>query len=265
MTQSSAWTKKDDRQRLYVTEGVILFRRPLKESSVMLDVLSQNLGIIPVIAQGIKKENNKNTGLIEPGNQLELTLYKTGESKWWYYRSGSFIRNFHGDPYANVVIQAAFELIMQMMIEEDDHEIFYSLLLDYLNYVPECNRNVIAIYWRFILAVFRLMGVPLDFSSCAMCEQTGNHLVAYYPRLHGMICGSCYKPAMEGYLIDIDVPTGQLIEKIPIIGNYLDEIEIPANIFRTMNRIVRLHAEENLHKTLRWNALEILEKMLYYA
>ncbi len=255
----------DDRNRLYVTEGVILRRMPLRETSVMMDVLTKNLGLIPIIAKGARKNQSKLIGLLEPNNQLELTLYKTPDSKWWYFRSGAFIANYHADPVTNTVIQAAFESILQILIHEVDSEDFYELLTRFLSYIVEHREGAVLIYWRFMLAAYRLLGIPLDLEQCVLCDRENIEAAAYFPRRHGLVCVSCQNPAMEDYIIRIDTDTAHLLQKMPVIGKFLDELEIPANVFRTMNRILRLHAEENIHTHFNLKSLEILEKMLYYA
>ncbi len=236
---------------------------PLRETSVLLDVLTKNLGLIPVVAQGARKDKSKLVGMLETNNRLEMTLYKTPDSKWWYFRAGSFIENYHADPITNTCIQAAFEVMLQIMIDESDAEVFFELLCRYLAYIVDHRKNGVAVFWRFMLAVYRLMGIPLNLEQCVLCNHEDIDASAYFPRHHGVVCASCRKPAMEDYLVHIDSDTTQFFKKLPVIGNLLGELTIPAHVFRTVNRILRLHAEENLHKNFNLKSLEILEKMIY--
>ncbi len=253
----------EDRNRLYVTEGIVLRRMPLRETSILLDVLTTNLGMIPVVAKGARSTGSKLVGLLEPNNRLEITLYKTQDAKWWYFRSGSFMRNYHADPVTNTCIQAAFEVILQIMIDESDSDVFFELLCRFLDYVVEHPKNSVAVFWRFMLAVLRFMGIPLNLEQCVLCDREGIQASAYYPRQHGMVCDSCRKPVMEDYLVHVDVDTAQLLGRLPVIGNYLDDLTIPVHVFRTVNRILRLHIEENMHRQFNLKSLEILEKLIY--
>ncbi len=56
------------------TKGIIIKKVNFRETSIILDVLTPEFGVISIIAKGIRKQKSKNTGLLEILNELELNL-----------------------------------------------------------------------------------------------------------------------------------------------------------------------------------------------
>jgi len=63
------------------TKGIIIKKVNFRETSIILDVLTSEFGVISVIAKGIRKQKSKDTGLLEILNELELNLYKNPNSE----------------------------------------------------------------------------------------------------------------------------------------------------------------------------------------
>ena len=83
-----------EKSREIILNGIILRKVPFRETSIILDIFANTLGIIPVMAKGIRKEKSRNAGLTEILNELELVLYKNPSSEWYIYKSASLIKAF---------------------------------------------------------------------------------------------------------------------------------------------------------------------------
>jgi len=51
----------------------------------------------------------------------------------------------------------------------------------YLNYIKTVKRNGIAIFWRFLLRIYKIYGISLDLQTCVICERFFGEISVYYP------------------------------------------------------------------------------------
>lgn len=66
-------------KRVSLEPAFILHRRPYRETSVLLDVFSQEYGRISLLAKGIRKKNNRLAGMLQPFVPLYITWAGNGE------------------------------------------------------------------------------------------------------------------------------------------------------------------------------------------
>lgn len=66
-------------KRVLLEPAFILHRRPYRETSVLLDVFSQEYGRISLLAKGIRKKNNRLAGMLQPFVPLFITWAGNGE------------------------------------------------------------------------------------------------------------------------------------------------------------------------------------------
>ena len=251
-------TKMHDRERSIKTKGIIFRKTPFKESSLILEVFSKDLGKISVIAKGIKKEKSKKTGLIETLNELEFILHKSSSSEWYILKSQTLIKAhlFETDFQTNIVMQAAVEIYRQMIISEIEVENYYNLLKTYFNFIQKIEKNKIAIFWRFLLRIFKESGIEMNTHNCAIC-QNNKTFTAFYPLKNGFICDECFQPVMEESVIIIFKKSSEIIQKLEIIGKVIDEIDISKNEIKQLNRIFLIHLSEHFHKRFHLKSLEM--------
>ena len=60
-------------QRVYLQNSYIIHRRPYRETSVLLDVFSEDYGKISLIARGIRSHKSKLAGILQPFKLLRLS------------------------------------------------------------------------------------------------------------------------------------------------------------------------------------------------
>ncbi|HHE38648.1 MAG TPA: DNA repair protein RecO [Candidatus Cloacimonetes bacterium] len=246
------------RERSIKTKGIIFRKTPFKESSLILEVFSKDMGKISVIAKGIKKEKSKSTGLIEILNELEFVLHKSSASEWYILKSQSLIKAylFETDFQTNVVMQAAVEIYRQMIISEIDAENYYDLLITYFDFLPKIRKNKIAIFWRFLLRIFKESGIEMNVQNCIICFQNKS-FVSFYPLKNGFVCKECNQRIMEEAMINISSRSAEIFQKLEIIGKVIDEIEISKNEIKQINRIFLVHLSEHFHKRFHLKSLEM--------
>ncbi len=67
--------------RLYQTEGIVLGTRLRGEASLLVDVLTPDLGLVTAIAQGVRKVTSKLRGHIGYGSVVRVSLVR-GKEYW---------------------------------------------------------------------------------------------------------------------------------------------------------------------------------------
>ncbi|MDP8201051.1 MAG: DNA repair protein RecO [Candidatus Tenebribacter burtonii] len=241
------------------TKGIIIKKINFRETSIILDVLTPQYGVISIMAKGIRKQKSKNTGLLEILNELELDLYKNPSSEWYIYKSSQIINAhlFNIDLSTSILMQAAVEVIRQIIISIDDSQAIYKLLETYLQFIRTVNKNGIAIFWRFLLKLYKVMGIEFNISNCIECSQR-KQFFAYFPQKHGFICEDCYHPVNNDQVFKINENAADLISKLKNIGNYIEEITISKPTVKQLNRIFITHLSEHFNKKIHLKSIELL-------
>ena len=242
------------------TTGIIFRKTPFKETSLILEVFTQEFGKISIIAKGIKREKSKDLGLTEFLNELELVLHKTNE--WYILKSATLIKShlFEVDFNKNILMQAAVEIYRQLIIPQEDSKKLYELLMKYFNYLKQVNINGIAIFWRFLLRVFVISGIELNVIKCVNCRKQEKDFIGYFPQKNGFICKNCYRPVFDSLIIKISNEVTSIFSNIYQIGNILDKIEISKSTIKQINRIFLIHLSEHFHKKFHLKSIELYEK-----
>jgi DNA repair protein RecO (recombination protein O) len=66
---------------VYLQPALILQHRPYRESSLLLEVFTQDYGVITVIAKGVRKEKSRTAGLLLPFALINLSFLNKNEVK----------------------------------------------------------------------------------------------------------------------------------------------------------------------------------------
>ena len=241
------------------TKGIIIKKVNFRETSIIIDVLTPDFGVIPVMAKGIRKQKSKNTGLIELLNELELVLYKNPTSEWYIYRSSHLINAhlFNIEHTTSILMQAPVEVIRQIIISPDDSLEIYELLETYLKFIKTIKKNQIAIFWRFLLKLCKIIGIEFNTYYCIECEQQ-KLFYAYFPQKHGFICNDCYHPVNDEQVFKLNIDAADLISKLNNIGNYINDIPISKSSIKQINPIFLIHLSEHFHKKIHLKSIELL-------
>lgn len=246
-------------KREICVKGIILKKQKYSETSLILDVFSEENGLITVIAKGVRKKNSKTIGLLETLNELEFTLYKNPGSEWHIFKDGEIITFYLKDVTfeINVLMQAAAEIYRQLILDLNDYKILYELITQYLEFIRSIPKNGIVIFWRFLLRLFKIIGIELIIKTCIECNKL-EHFYAYYPQKHGFICRNCFRPLHEKNVIRLTQQSAYLLANFMHMGKMLDDLELEKTTIQQMNRIFLLHLSEHFHKRFYLKTVEML-------
>lgn len=178
------------------TKGIVIGETPFKESSKILNILTEDYGLIGVISKGCRNVKSKLRGVSNKMNYAEYTLnYKeNGLSTLIEGDNLSSFKNNYIDMHRAVYSFFVMDLVNQVLKENNSKEIF-PILRDALLGIdkglsPELVSDIVE------LKLLPFLGVSLNLGSCSVCGREDN-LLTLDMTSGGMICRDCYE---EGYL-----------------------------------------------------------------
>ncbi len=246
-------------RRDFKTSGVVLRKTPFKETSLIVELFTQHLGRISVIAKGVRKEKKAEGGLLDILNELDLVLHKNPQSSMFIVVSAELIRSWYRDIDFNngLLLQACIEVFRQLEMQREDILPLYDLMIKYFNYIHKKRKNGIAIFWRLLIRILNIYGIDIDVSNCIKCGRKTDDLTAFFPQKNGFICNKCYLPAYEESTLRISGKSAEVLSKIMFIGNIMEDMEISNETTSQINKIFLLHLSEHFHQNFHLKSLEL--------
>ncbi|GMQ47689.1 DNA repair protein RecO [Vibrio sp. 10N] len=143
----------------------VLHRRPYSESSLILDVFSEEYGRVTLLSKGARSKRSNLKGALQPFTPLLLKWSGNGSMKTLRQAEAISL----GLPLSGVNLYSAMyvnELIARVLASEIA---FPDLFHDYLQALTELahNTNPEPALRRFELALLSAMGYGVDFLHCA--------------------------------------------------------------------------------------------------
>lgn len=235
--------------------GLILNTYPYSESSLILKVITWDHGLISIIAKGIRRKQ----GSLTRFGEYEFQLYPPKEEGLYLLKDHSLIRDFstYPSPQSWTVADCGLELFSKILYPQPDNREYYTLITEYLKYLQKTKHNGILIFWRMFSRLLRLMGVPLNLSTCAICNQK-QALIAYNPSGE-LICNDCKMnlPFEHGFRA-LNPNAQNIITLLPEIGNHLSEIKITQKDITQINELFLFHYAAMQKHNLKLKSLNVL-------
>jgi DNA repair protein RecO (recombination protein O) len=219
----------DERQRVELQEGFILHRRPYRESSLLLDVLSRDYGRVALVAKGVRGKRAKGGALLQPFNRLSLSW--TGRSDLQTLTGVEWGRpSRHLDAprlYCGLYMN---ELLTRFLHRHDPHpELF-------VNYAASVNALAEGAHVERTLRLFELTllrevgyGLQLD------CEAPGGQRIE---------AGKRYEYLPERGPTEAERPSAAAVDGVVLIGlreRRLDNDAVLADAKRLLRRVIAHH------------------------
>lgn len=238
-----------EKNREFKLQGIILKKRDFRDTSLILDVFTPEFGMISLMAKGVKNLKSRSTGLLEQMNELDFVLYKNPVSEWYIYKNSELLSAHLLDTnyQTAVLMSCAAEIYQQLILEKADFIHLYELLKQYLDYIRSVPINGVAVFWRFLLRMFQILGIHFDISNCSFCDKSAV-FAAYYPQKHGFICKKCYLTINRDQIFPLTTSQAKILSALPHIGNVLSALEITNPDMIQINNIFLTHLSEHFHK-----------------
>ncbi len=180
------------------TKGIVLSEIPYKETSKILNVLTEDFGLIGIVSKGCKNIKSKLRGVSNKMNYGEYTIiYKEqGLSTLIEGNNIDSFKNIYTDIKKAVYSSYIMDLVNQVLKENNNKDIFYLLLssLVKINNGLSCEliSNIVEI------KLLSYLGVEINLDSCVLCGSKDNILTLDLNN-GGVICRNCYQ---EGYIFN---------------------------------------------------------------
>ena len=180
------------------TKGIVLTETPYSETSKILNVLTDEFGLIGIIAKGCKSLKNKLRGVSNKMCYSEYTInYKAnGLSTLIEGVTINSFKNIYNDMKKAMYSFYLMDLVSQVLKENNDKEIF-NLLVPALTKIndglsPELISNIVEI------KLLDYLGVALNLDECVLCGNKED-LITIDITSGGVICKNCYN---DGYIMN---------------------------------------------------------------
>jgi hypothetical protein len=241
-------------------DAIVLHKAQWKESSFLVTLMTDKMGIIKAIVQGARKEKSPFFSLFELGNHLEIvlsdrptaSLYKLTDSTLHSSHlslRGHSLPDLRSNPltYPQLLsLQIALEMYAQLVITEAEAEEFFKLLLSFIEYLPSVKSNHLLVNWRFLIRLSDFLGFPIVFWEGNKYEFSDKEEV--------------FKTYDEDFLRTIR----RWLEILPNAGRYINEANILDSSCCLMNKFIFDWYNTHLNKRLHKNALEMYLDFIHY-
>lgn len=173
--------------------GLVLNKRDLRETSIIVDFYTREFGKISAILKGIRTEPEKFASNLEPFSLNEIIFYRKTHSNLHLVSQADKINNFTGIRQSVEKASTAsfmMELVGSIMQAEDKNEEIFNLSLSSLKEL-ETNYNPEKIATIFKIKMLSLSGFKPHFDSCVSCLEKISGQSKFSLALGGLLCPQC--------------------------------------------------------------------------
>ena len=242
-------------------KGIVLKISPYSESSQIVKVYCSRLGLISILAKGLRKSGALSP--LVPLFEYEFNLYAPLEHGLYLYVDSSLIKEtlLFDKPDCWAAAEAGIEVMSQILIPDEEAELYYELLRQYLDYLGKGGLKAIAVWWRFFRRILALSGYELRELGCEQCSCASAKITGLDLKTGNVLCRDCAleHPGDESLLclspLGID-----LLAMLPEIGLHLDKIKLDRRLVTEMDSFLLAYFESRYHKTLKLKSLSVLEQ-----
>ena len=217
------------------TKGIVLSETPYSETSKILNLLTEDFGLIGVISKGCRNVKNKLRGVSNKMNYCEYTInYKEkGLSTLIEGSTINSFKNIYTDMKKALYAFYLMDIVSQVLKESNNKNIF-NLLIPALTKIndglsPELISNIVEI------KLLDYLGVTLNLNSCVLCGEENNLLTVDLVN-GGVICKNCYQ---DGYIMNNRaLHLMQLLQKVDL--RKIETLEITDDeIFKEIDKFIQ--------------------------
>ena len=216
------------------TKGIVISETPYSETSKILNILTEDFGLIGVISKGCRSVKNKLRGVSNKMNYCEYTIsYK--ENGLSTLIEGSIINSFKNSFVDMKKAMYSFYIIdlVNQVLKENNNKLIFGILRDALTKIndglsPELISNIVEI------KLLDYLGVSINLDNCVICGSEED-LVTIDIANGGVICKNCYK---DGYLFSNNgLRLMKILDKIDL--SKIKTLEITDNdVFKEIDNFI---------------------------
>jgi len=244
--------------------AIVLCKRDLRETSLIVDFYTREFGKINTILKGIRTEPQKFASNLEPFSLNEIIFYRKTHSNLHLVSQADKINNFTGIRQSiekTAICGFMTELVNSLMQAEDANEEVFDLFLNSLKEL-ETNYNPEKISTIFKIKMLNLSGFKPHFDSCLSCGDKIMGQSRFSLSLGGLLCARCApKDPAARSIFRGTIATVLHIEKNPF-SNSLNlgmNPQIKKELDLILNSFLNFHLGRELKSQKLINKLEVAE------
>ena len=184
-----------------VTKGIVLRATATKEADYILNILTDSLGRIAVVARGARRKSSRIAAGCELLAFSELTLYQRGN--WYYLDEASTISLFDGVRQDIELLSLASyfaEMTECVTAEDESAPEVLSLLLNALYALSDLKKPQRLVKAAFELKLLALSGYEPLLDGCAVCGKEEPDAPVFDAQQGVVLCRGCASHGGAGLL-----------------------------------------------------------------
>lgn len=198
-------------------KGIILGSFSFGESNKIISILTNELGIIKVVANGIRKPTSKYSGAMELMNKVDIYVRKSKSSDLYTIREYELIKSFHSLRNTYEIICNLYyisEFIIKFFESEISSIKVYNNLFSLLLLLEKYPDSVNELRWAFVLKSLLLLGYLPNLKYCSDCGKKLDKNIYISSRDGWIFCSRCSE-----YNVDKKISYGA-INFLELVLNY---------------------------------------------
>ncbi|HKZ27947.1 MAG TPA: DNA repair protein RecO [Rubrobacteraceae bacterium] len=228
---------------VYRSKGIVLRSIRYGEADRILDLYTQDVGLVSVIAKGIRRTKSRFGGRLEPLSCVDFLAYEGRTLDT--VTQVEVLRSFHGVRENLKSLEAAGGMVANVRAfsggDEADRRVF-NLLYHALDALDARTRDTMSIEAAFSLKLSILAGYAIRLDACISCERDpeeaaeGDHPY-FAPPLGGMLCADCRSATADSF----PLPTDTLAALQNLVVCPIREAAVEKRLEESVRRVVSAH------------------------
>jgi len=181
------------------SRALVLRIWPSGETSLVASVLSQDHGLLRLMAKGARQERSRLRPLVQPGRLADMEYSLDPARELQYLRGGALVLDpLVADPRleTSAYLQAALEIVDRCRPGDGLEAGLFALCHDYVHVLSCADRgHEAALFYAFEVALLDLQGIRPQLESCTQCQNDQDQVLGgalwLSPAAGGLVCGDC--------------------------------------------------------------------------
>lgn len=186
--------------------GFILREFPYHETSKIVEVFTDKLGKVSILARGVYRKNSDKLSLTGRFMKVNLSLYKSGKD-FYGIREGEVLENYKKSQknFDVILYKSAICDFLLKTMDETQIDTVFKLLDTSFRAFEEADKNQINIFLAFMIKYISFSGLKPNFSTCGICGKiidNGNNFFSIEEA--SVICEDDKKKALDRIFLSYD-------------------------------------------------------------
>jgi DNA repair protein RecO (recombination protein O) len=228
---------------VYRSKGIVLRSIRYGEADRILDLYTQDAGLVSVIAKGIRRTKSRFGGRLEPLSCVDFLAYEGRTLDT--ITQVEVLRSFHGIREDLRCLEAAGGMVATIRAlsggDEADRRVF-NLLYHALDALERRDSGFEGVEPAFSLKLSILAGYTPRLDACVGCDRDMNEALDgtppyFAPNLGGVLCADCRAATADAF----PLPPGILTALQTLVALPIREAVVEERLETSVRRVVSAH------------------------